>query len=132
MKYQLLITLILAMITVTSCQNKAYQERINKAKLTKGEYYSELNSENGISIRENKIAFFKNMEFNSDDIYEYVIVDSILIEENVENKIGTYLKRTDRKDTLYTKIEKLLDSTIILNNNNQPETFKLKTRIVFK
>ncbi|TDE01869.1 hypothetical protein [Flavobacterium sandaracinum] len=132
MKSKLITKLILLVFILTSCQNKTYEERINKTKLIEGEYYSELNSQNGISVRENKIAFFEKMKFNSEDIYEYVIVDSILTEGNVENKIGTYLKRTDRKNTLYTKFTKLLDSTIILNRNNQSEEFKLKTRIEFK
>lgn len=131
MKFKLIIKFVLLIILV-SCKNKVYEERINKIKLTEGEYYSELNSEDGISIRENKISFFENMNFNSEDIYQYVIVDSILIEGNVESKIGTYLKRTDHKDTLYTKCEKTLDSTIILNRNDKAEKFKLKTRIVFK
>jgi hypothetical protein len=132
MKIKLITTLIFLIFILTACHKKTYEERINKSKLNEGEYYSELNSQNGISVRENKIAFFENMTFNSEDIYEYVIVDSILTEGNVENNIGTYLKRTDRKNTLYTKFEKILDSTIILKRNNQSETFKLKTRIVFK
>ena len=131
MNFKLTITLVL-LIVLVSCKSKIYEERINKIKLTEGEYYSELNSEDGISIRENKISFFENMNFNSEDIYQYVIVDSILTEGNVESKIGTYLKRTDYKDTLYTKCEKILDSTIILNRNDKVEKFKLKTRIVFK
>jgi len=131
MKFKLIIKFFL-LINLVSCKNKIYEERINKIKLTEGEYYSELNSEDGISIRENKISFFENMNFNSEDIYQYVIIDSILTEGNVESKIGTYLKRTDHKDTLYTKCEKILDSTIILNRNDKAEKFKLKTRIVFK
>lgn len=131
MKFKLIIKFVLLIILV-SFKNKAYEERINKIKLTEGEYYSELNSEDGISIRENKISFFENMNFNSENIYQYVIVDSMLTEGNVESKIGTYLKRTDHKDTLYTKCEKILDSTIILNRNDKAEKFKLKTRIVFK
>lgn len=132
MKYKLTATLILLMFTIASCKKIAYEERINKTKLIEGEYYSKLNSQNGFSVRENKIAFFEKMEFKSENIYEYIIIDSIITGGNVENKIGTYLKRTNQKDTLYTKFEKILDSTIVLNRNNLSEVFKLKTRIVFK
>ena len=124
--------LFLLILIFSSCENKIYKERINKMKLSEGEYYSELNSENGISIRKNKIAFFEKMEFNSENIYEYVIVDSIVAEGNIENKIGTYLKRTNLKDTLYSEFEKVQDSTIILNRSDKAEKFKLKTRIVFR
>lgn len=132
MKAKLLLTISLVIFILSSCKNRVYEERINLIKLNEGEYYSELNSGNGISIRENKIAFFENMKFSSDDIYEYIIIDSILKEGSTETKIGTYLKRTDFKDTLYTKCEKILDSIIILNKDNKPEKFKLKTRIEFK
>ena len=132
MNSKLLSTISLLIFILSSWKNKLYEEKISFIKLNEGEYYSELNSENGISVRENKIAFFENMKFSSEDIYEYIIIDSILKDGNIETKIGTYIKRTDFKDTLYTKCEKILDSIIILNRENKTEKFKLKTHIVFK
>ncbi len=130
MKYK--ITVFSLCFLLSSCRNKVYEERISKIKLMEGEYYSELKPEDGFSIRGNKIAFFKNMVFGSKDIYEFVVVDSMLTDVDGEEKIGSYIKRTDLNDTLYTKIDIKTDSMIIVNPKVKPEVFKLKTRIVIK
>ena len=48
-----------------------YSKFNKQQKLQKGDWISNIDTLSGINIRENKIAFFKNMEFISDDIYEY-------------------------------------------------------------
>ncbi len=96
--------------------------------LQKGEWISNLDSLSGISIRENKIAFFKNMEFTSDDIYEYKILDSVYKSKKIENKVGEYLMMKDFSDTIYYQIIKKSDSSITLKiNKTKTETFNLKT-----
>lgn len=131
-KKKSMIIVVFFLLFLISCVKKTYDERLNDIKLIDGEYYSALNSENGLSIRGDKLAFFEKMTFDSSDIYEYVIIDSIWVENNSENKIGTYFKMFYLKDTIYVKIEKLLDSTIILNKNNKLESLSLRTKVVFK
>lgn len=102
--------------------------KLNKQQeLQKGEWISNLDSLSGISIRENKIAFFKNMEFTSDDIYEYLIVDSIYKDKKSENKVGEFLMMKDLSDTIYYQIMNKNDSSLTLKiNKTKTETFKLK------
>ena len=62
-------------VLFSSCNSKTridFEEKINPIKLKDGEYYSNMNSQNGISIRGNKIAFFEKMKFESNDIYAFV------------------------------------------------------------
>lgn len=103
--------------------------KLNKQQeLQKGEWISNLDSLSGISIRENKIAFFKNMKFTSDDIYEYKILDSIHKSKETEDKVGEFLMMKDFSDTIYYKIIEKSDSSITLKiNKTKTETFNLKT-----
>lgn len=102
--------------------------KLNKQKtITQGEWISNLDSLSGISIRENKIAFFKDMEFTSDDIYEYQIIDSIHQSNGRDIKVGEFLMMKDFKDTIYYQIMNKNDSSFTLLNKNTTEIFKLKT-----
>ncbi|WGK95148.1 MULTISPECIES: hypothetical protein [Flavobacterium] len=103
--------------------------KLNKRqKLQRGEWISNTDSLSGISIRENKIAFFKNMKFTSEDIYEYKIFDSIYKNNKSENKVGEYLVIKDFSDTIYYQIIKKNDTSITLKlNETKTETFNLKT-----
>lgn len=131
MRYEITVAFSICFL-LCSCKDKIYEERINNRELIEGEYYSELRPKDGFSIRGNKIAFFENMVFVSKDIYEFVLIDSMLTDADGEEKIGSYIKRTDLSDTLYTQIDRKTDSIIILNPNVRPEAFKLKTRIIIK
>ncbi len=105
-----------------------YSKQNKQKTITKGEWVSNLDSLSGISIRENKIAFFKNMEFTSDDIYEYLIIDSIYKNKKSENKVGEFLMMKDLSDTIYYQIINKSDSSLTLKiNKTKTETFKLKT-----
>ncbi len=105
-----------------------YSKLNKQQKLQKGEWISNLDTLSGISIRENKIAFFKNMEFTSDDIYEYKILDSIYKNEKREDKVGEFLMMKDFSDTIYYQIVKKNDSSITLKiDKTKTETFNLKT-----
>lgn len=105
-----------------------YSKQNKQKTITKGEWISNLDSLSGISIRENKIAFFKNMEFTSDDIYEYLIIDSIYKNGKCENKIGEFLMMKDLSDTIYYQIINKDDSSLTLKiNKTKTETFRLKT-----
>ncbi len=76
-----------------------------------GEWYSTKDSASGISVRDDKLAFFKNFVFNDSDIYKYSIIDSIYEEGNHKNIKGQYLMMVGiSNDTIYKKI--------ISRNNN--------------
>ena len=104
--------------------------KLNKQKIIqKGEWISSEDTLSGISIRGNKIAFFKNMEFTSDDIYEYLILDSIYKHNSHEKKVGEFLMMKDFSDTIYYQIISKNDNKLILKmNENKTETFNLKTK----
>lgn len=106
----------------------AKYSRLNaQKKLENGEWISNLDSLSGISIRENKLAFFKNMEFKSDDIYEYEIIDSIYKNKNSENRIGEFLMLNGFSDTIYYQIVKKNDTSLtLIINKNKTEIFNLK------
>ncbi|WP_409416739.1 hypothetical protein [Flavobacterium sp. PS2] len=102
--------------------------KLNKQKtIEQGEWISNLDSLSGISIRENKIAFFKNMEFTSDDIYEYQIIDSIHQSNGRDIKVGEFLMMKDFKDTICYQIINKNDSSLTLKTDkNKSEIFKHK------
>ena len=64
---------ILLSLLFLSCKEEILKfSKINSNQnLGNGEWLDSSDTLNGISIRENKIAFFKKMEFNSEDILKY-------------------------------------------------------------
>ncbi len=123
-KYLLKIA-ILAFI-ITSCSTKRYAEIENPTEFKNGEWISNTDSLSGISIRKGKLAFFKNMKFTADSIYDYKVVDSIIPIGPGKNRFKTFIKRMSMVDTLYSEIIEFSDSTIILKKNNFAEVYKLK------
>lgn len=101
---------------------------LNKQKIIlAGEWYSVNDSTKGLSIRDNKIAFFKAFVFNSDDIYEYKIIDSIHKQGNSKSVVGEYIMMSRiYKDTIYNKIIFKNDSILTLEINLKNQTFKRK------
>lgn len=72
--------------------------------LHKGEWLDISDTINGISVRKNLIAYFENMQFTSDDLNEYKIIDSIYKKGKEETVQGEYLIVTNPKDSLIFKI----------------------------
>lgn len=104
-----------------------YSELNKEKTILAGEWYSTSDSTKGISIRENKIAFFKDFAFNSDDIHEYTVVDSIYEKGNSKNVVGEYVMMYGiDKDTIYKKVIFLNDSILTLEINSKNETYKRK------
>ncbi|OOV16108.1 hypothetical protein [Flavobacterium sp. LM4] len=72
-------TLLTTIFLLASCEEKV--QKISKLSsnqsLGNGEWLDSSDTLNGISIRGNRIAFFKNMEFSGDQVREYYIIDSI-------------------------------------------------------
>lgn len=133
MKKHLILAAIIINIILISCNKKKPQPiklaKINTQKLLiPGEWLNDKDSLSGISIRENKMAFFKNMEFKSDDIYEYELIDSIYKFSNSEEKVGEYILAKDYKDTIYYQIISKSENSLILKVNKQPKTFNLKKK----
>lgn len=134
MKKHLNLAAIMASVILLSCNTKEPQPiklvKLNTQKLLlPGEWINDKDSMAGISIRENKMTFFKNMEFKSDDIYEYELIDSIYKFSDREDKVGEYILAKDFKDTLYYQIFRKSENSLTLNVNKQTETFNLKKKV---
>lgn len=88
---------LMILIFFSNCdRKKTIKVELNALQLIpKGEWISNSDSLSGISIREDKIAFFKNMEFKSEDIYKYKIVDSVKYENEKKKILSTYLVTYD-------------------------------------
>ena len=67
---------------------------------------------------------FKKMEFNSDDICGFSIIDSIHKNDNSEKKIGMFLLVVKNKDTTKYKILKRSEKLLIIENKRTTETYK--------
>lgn len=122
---------LIILIFFSNCdRNKTIKIELNASQLIpKGEWISNSDSLSGISIREDKIAFFKNMEFKSEDIYKYKIVDSVEYENETKKILSTYLVTYDDSDTIKYKINARKSSVITLRlKENIIETFKLKNK----
>lgn len=122
---------LIILIFFSNCDRKeTIKVELNALQLIpKGEWISNSDSLSGISIREDKIAFFKNMEFKSEDIYKYKIVDSVEYENETKKILSTYLVTYDDADTIKYKINARKSSVITLRlKENIIETFKLKIK----
>jgi hypothetical protein len=122
---------LIILIFFSNCdRKKIIKVELNASQLIpKGEWISNSDSLSGISIREDKIAFFKNMEFKSEDIYKYKIVDSVEYENETKKILSTYLVTYDDADTIKYKINARKSSVITLRlKENIIETFKLKNK----
>ena len=132
--YAVFVIFILFLLYRSSCVKKEisikkYSKFENQKTLQKGEWISNLDTLCGISVRDNKIAFFKNMEFKSDDIYEYLILDSIYKIKNNKIKIVEFLVMKNFSDTVYYPIIRKNYSSITLKINKiKIETFTLKSK----
>ena len=127
LKMSKIIKTIIFTSLLISCQfnSTTYKEIENQKEFENGEWISDKDSTNGITIRKDKLAFYKNDKFTSEMIYDYKVVDSISLTGDIKYRIGTYLKRMNHADTIYNKIVKYTDSTIILINNNEKQIYKL-------
>tara|TARA_R110000823_G_scaffold314961_1_gene445146 strand:- start:186 stop:569 length:384 start_codon:yes stop_codon:yes gene_type:complete len=118
--------IIILILISCKTETKTYAEIENQTKFKNGEWISNKDTLSGISIRKEMLAFFENMKFPGDSVYSYKVVDSISIVGTLENKIGTYMKRMNLSDTLYSEIIDFTDSTLTLKKNDGIEIYKLK------
>ena len=122
----LLIYVLTALFFLQSCnENRTIKsiELNNKQTLKNGEWLSLSDSLSGVSIRENKIAFFKKMEFNSEDICKYTIIDSIYKNGKSKKRIGTFLLVIKNKDTTKYIVLKRSEKSIVLKIEDKKETY---------
>lgn len=118
----------ISILLLSSCKEdpKQYAEIKNLMDFKTGEWINDKDSLSGISIRKGMLAFFENMQAPGDSIYDYRVVDFISILGNRKEKIGTYLKKMNLRDTLYVELIEFTDSTITLKKNNDIEIYRLK------
>lgn len=118
---------LIIILLLQSCNEKKtikYLKLNENQTLKKGEWLSSTDTLAGISIRGNKIAFFKKMEFNSEDICEFYIIDSLHKNENLEKNIGVFLFVVKNKDTTKYKILKRSEKLFVIENKSKIETYK--------
>jgi hypothetical protein len=142
MKKKIIITaIIFIIISVFIIKSSVFENKKNLkcSQLSKqnsflsGEWYNIKDSTSGISVRGNKIAFFKNSQFNGEEIYGYKLIDSIYECDNIKNKIGEFIMMTQiHKDTIYKKIIAKNDSVLTLEIDNKNITFNRKGLIKFR
>lgn len=120
MKKHSLLFIVLSLLFL-SCKEEILKfSKINSNQnLGNGEWLDSSDTLNGISIRENKIAFFKKMEFNSEDISKYHIIDSVHIVNETEQNVVEYLLVEKNNDTLKFKIVKRDKNSIILEDSKE-------------
>ena len=69
------------------------------------------------------------MQFNSEDIYKYKIIDSVEYQNETKRILSTYLVTYDNADTIRYKIATRKNSMITLRlRDNKIETFRLKIK----
>ena len=105
---------------------KNYVETENPTEFKRGEWVSERDSLKGISIRKGKLAFFENLKFTADSIYDYKVVGSVSIVGTQKNNIGTFIKRMNLSDTLYSEIIEFTYNTLRLKKDNKIELVLIK------
>lgn len=126
--------IILTLLTTISfsCTKEVKLSKLNKEQNIKpGEWFDTKDSLSGISVREDKIAFFKKMQFSDDNICHYSIIDSIRKTGQKETKIGQYLLLKGYTDTVQYEIIKRNDSFISLKMNKEIYEFKWKKYIIY-
>lgn len=114
-------------ILLFSCNKPVHKfsRKSQNALLYRGEWLDISDTVNGISVRKNLIAYFENMQFTSDDLNEYEIIDSIHKQGEKETVQGEYLIVKNPKDSLIFKILKRDKKIIILEDSNgEKEIFK--------
>lgn len=118
-KYTL--TFVLISILAIGCEKEIvkFSKLSTNQNLGRGEWLDSSDTLNGISIRENRIAFFEKMVFNADQISNYHIMDSIYKKDNSEKKVGEYLFVEKNSDTLVYRILKRDKKAILLQDSQK-------------
>lgn len=121
MKFTFTHFILIAMGVLTVGCNKRVEKltKLNINQDLEGEWLDSSDTVNGISVRGDKIAFFKNGKFSISEMNEYQIIDSIYKTEDSEKKIGEYLLIKDYPDSLLYKIIKRDKKSILLSDSKQ-------------
>jgi hypothetical protein len=127
------IGLICFILICISCEKENKYAKPNKNQiLTEGEWFDIKDSTSGISIREDKLAMFNNMQFSSENIYKYSIIDSLKKSENIESKIGEYLFLKSIDSTIINyQIISNKDSILSLKIDKKIKSFQWKKKTLF-
>jgi hypothetical protein len=114
------VKLFIICIIIFGCSNPVnkFSRKSKDEFLQKGDWLDISDTVNGISVRNNLIAYFENMQFTSDEIDKYYIIDSVYEQSKKETVKGEYLIVTNPKDSLIFKIIKRDKKVIILEDSN--------------
>ncbi len=126
-----LVCFVILLIIAISCNKpKVLKAELNASQtFPPGEWISKSDSLSGLSIREDKLAFFKNMQFSSENICKYKIFDSVEYTDEKKIILSSYLVTNCEHDTITYKIEIRNDSLIQLKlKESKSEVFKLKQK----
>lgn len=125
--------LIYFLVIFISCEKEIKYVKPNKNQvLIEGEWFDIKDSTCGISVRGDKLAMINNMQFSSENIYKYSIMDSLKKVDNIETKIGEYLFLKSIDDAIIKyKIVSNNDSILSLKIDKRIKTFRWKKFIYF-
>jgi hypothetical protein len=128
MKNKLLFILFFAILSCS--KNKILKTELNKIQIIpSGEWISAVDSASGLSVRKDRIAFYNNNKFNSEDIAKYRIIDSIEMDDNNKKILGTYLIADGIDDTIVYKITNRNNKSISIElKNGRIDEFKLEEK----
>ena len=128
MKNKLLFILFFAILSCS--KNKILKTELNKIQIIpSGEWISSVDSTSGLSVRKDRMAFYNNNKFNSEDVAKYRIIDSIEMDDNNKNILGTYLIADRIDDTIVYKITNRNNKSISIElKNGRIDEFKLEEK----
>ncbi|WP_338731199.1 hypothetical protein [Mangrovimonas cancribranchiae] len=117
--------LLLFILCFFSCKEakETYTEKVISQKFAERMWIESSDSLNGVTFLKNQIAFFNNMKFTSDSIYDYSVIQRIKYKNGNKTEEGIYLKRTQLYDTIYNELVKYNDTSFVIKRNNRIETF---------
>ena len=112
---------------ISSCTKVEKIEFDKSVVLKNGEWFNIKDTLTGLSIRKNHLGYFNNMKILGDSLYQYKLVDSILIRNNKKTILNSYLKIYNNTDTIYNQILSMdKKEKITMIKNKDTIDFELK------
>lgn len=127
---RLFFLIIIISISVSCKKTEVIKMELNPNQIIPaGEWISFSDSLSGLSIRKDKIAFYKNNKFNGEDVCDYNIIDSLKSDGSKKITLSSYLKTINLNDTIYYKITNRDNFNISLTlKDNKTESYELKKK----
>ena len=125
-KIKLFIYFTIPFLTIGfSCQDKAIEKKLinNETILKNGKWISQKDSTSGINILDNKLAFYKDWKFTSNDIHQYQIVDSLFIINGIKTTKSYLVLEDIHENNFSYPIKKKANNTLSIFIENEVEHY---------